>query len=491
MPLFLFFSVLSAEAPVVSIDSARANYDGKQIILDGDVVVEHELGKICAKHIVLTPEDDQKKLSIARLKMQEDVRLELKDGGQLLCSTADLDYLKMEGRFLGNRGQEYVIYSENCKGDKRLPLLFKSREMHVQLKREDDKKTSVSEMTAYQNVTLNYNHDFIASSDHATYKRSENVGEDTHVLPGSICLKAADTCGMCQITNKNGDLIRSNAINIDTVKQNMSFTYPRGFINTTNKQSKPEKLTFESDDLKWDDQLKVLTFVGNIKIDQKSYGELLGEDEVRLYYTEENGKKKIKEVESLGETVIAHIDDDKKLIHTLTSYGKTTVDHLLLTTTIESPLDSNGNVIEGTQIYFHDVLGEIYADKAVLDYKETDGLVTLEKLTLKGNVRILNRSNVNPEESEAFLQYALTDIAEFYPATSELLMTAEDNARVLFYDKANNLSVSATGVKIKRNAMTKKESIQGIGDARFSLVDHELDKLKTHFCLEPANKSPL
>lgn len=493
--LSLNLKVLADEEAAV-IESSTANYDGKQIVLSGDVVVETETGKVFANHVVLTPESTQKKMRFVHLKMNDDVKFQLKDGGQLLCSEADLDYLKQEGVFKGNQVQEYVIYTESCRalGDKCMPLVLKSLEMHVQLARmegtSEAPKSCISEITANQKVTVNYNHDFIAAADHAVYQRlRDTLNAPDHKMPGHIHLFAESQNGMCQITNRNGDLIRANKILIDTLKRSLDFNEPRGTLSLKSKENVVEKVYFESDIMTWDDNLELLTFLGNITISQKAFGQLQGDREVRLYYLQENGKKKVRLIESLGETVVAYSDEDKKLIHTLTSYEKVTIDQVNLKTTAESPKDSNGRVVEGMQIYFHDIYGEIYADHAVLDYIQVNGKLNPEKLTLRGNVRILNRSSVNPEESEAFLQYALSDIVEFYPATNEMIMSSLSNGRVLFYDKANNLQISAPGVKIKRDLITKKESIQGIGDARFSLVDHELEKLKNHFSLEPARLS--
>ncbi|HRD54990.1 MAG TPA: LptA/OstA family protein [Parachlamydiaceae bacterium] len=480
-----------AEEDALMIDSCSAHYDGSLVILSGSVKVEQKLGKIYAGHMILTPENGRSKMRFSHLNMQDDVKIELKDGGQLLCAKADLDYLTGIGSFSGNASQEYVIYTENCTGkeDKKFPVLVKSRKMNIELVRQEKNSFSqqVSKIKAQQNVTINYNHDFIATSEQADYQRLES--EEEGEMPGHIRLFSQNLESLCQITNKNGDLVRSHVIDLDTAKQNLQFSAPSGFLSIDSKENRKEKIHFESDSLNWDNKQNVLTFSGNVAIRQKDYGDLQGSQQVKLHYTEDAKKKKIKQIESLGETILAHIDEDKKLVHTLTAYGKVLVDHVHLKTIIESPRDEKGDVIEGMQIYFNDILGEIYADSAVLDYQEKEGTVSIEKLLLEGNVRILNRSSVNPEESEAFLQYALADFVEFFPSSQEMLMSADKtvslNQRVLFYDKANSLQVSAPAVKVRRDAITKRESIQGIGDVRFSLDGQELEKLRSHFSLEP------
>lgn len=478
---FVFSSLyLFSQEEVLHLDSCHANYDGKEIILSGEVVVDSEIGKINADHIVLKPESEEKYDHFVYLKMNGNVKMQLKDGGQLLCSSADLDYLQSIGQFTGNLDHDYVVYTESCKvkEDKRMPLVLKAREMSVIL---DSEKKCINEITAHQNVTVNYNHDFVAASDHAVYKRFSSSSK----MDGQIELYEACQNGLCQLTNRNADLIRASKIQVDTLKRDLHFTCPKGSLYIINQANKKEKLYFQSDVMTWNDHLNLLTLKGDIVIHQQNIIELQGNEEVKIFYFQEDGKKKIKQIESLGETMIAHVDEDKKLVHTLTSYGKTTVDQVRFQTVIESPRLNNGQVVNGKQIYFHDTLGEIYADVATLDYAQINGSIRPEKLTLAGNVQILNRSTVNPEESEAFLQYALADKVQFFPASHEMLMSATNGEKVLFYDKANQLQISAPAVKITRDGQTKKESIQGIGDVSFSLLNHELEKLKSHFSLEP------
>lgn len=478
---------------LMTIDALEANFDGKKIILSGDVMIQQKLGQIAAENMVLTPLAEEGNFLLSNLEMEGKVQIKLNEGGQLDCSRANLKYLNSEGFFYSDSNQEFVVYQEECqnKKDRDFKILLKSREIKIYLNQENEEKkdlekAQVERVVLSRDVHLNYDLDFIATSDHAEYFKNHHlINENPKKMIGHIVLHMDHPSRFCQIMNKNGDLIRSTQIDIDTLDEKIDFTYPNGYLSFRNSSNEREKMTFESDEMFWNHKEQSLQLVGNIKVTDKGYGELFGDKQIDLFYTVEDGKKKLSKIESVGETILAYIDEEKKLVHTLTSYGKVTVDHEHLKTTIESPVDEANKVKEGMQIYFNDLLGEIYADHAVVDYQEIEGKVKIDRLTLEGNVRILNRSSVNPEESEAFLQYALADVVEFYPNTNEMMMKASDNKRVLFYDKVNQLEISAPGVKIKRDMITKKESIQGIGDARFSLVDEELEKLKTHFSLEP------
>jgi hypothetical protein len=89
-----------------------------------------------------------------------------------------------------------------------------------------------------------------------------------------------------------------------------------------------------------------------------------------------------------------------------------------------------------------------------------------------------NNGAIEPGKTKAFLEYALADVVEYSPQTKEVQLSALNKGRVLFFDKVNNLQISAPALKIKRDAVTQKDSIQGVGDVRFNFVKHELDKMK-------------
>jgi hypothetical protein len=165
--LLLLIATLHANEEMV-IDSGFAEYDGKKIILSQSVVVNHEMGKITADQMVLIPaENETKKLNFAFLEMEKDVEIALKEGGRMTCSSAQLDYNKLTGNFYG--GDHYVVYQEECpgKGNTRIPLEVKARQMVLQLHPDKSKVTSIH---ATHDVNVDYNKDFLAIADEGVYQ---------------------------------------------------------------------------------------------------------------------------------------------------------------------------------------------------------------------------------------------------------------------------------------------------------------------------------
>jgi len=491
---FLLENIIAQEEALV-VDSEYAEYSGKQISLSGNVTIEHELGTITAHSVDLIPEMDAEKKRSYNLNLLGNVKIVLKDSGELNCARADVNYTAKFGIFHNSPEQEFVIYTEYCpdKAGGSVPLVVKSREMKVQIGKTSDKTTPshscLSDIIANEDVTVDYNRDFTAYANQATYHRS-NEDSLKSTLPGLITLSANEGSadenknGICQVTNRNGDIIKASLICIDTTKRHILFAYPQGTLHAKKSPNlKQEPITFSSDALIWDDAQSILTLRDHVTIIQNGLGTLTTDDQIQLFQQQINDTKQLRAIESTGKTILVYESSDKKLSHTLTCYGKALVDHEHYKTVMDSPRDDQGNVIEGKQVFLHDDMGDIYADRVTIYYNISDQNFITSKIVLEGHVYILNRGAVDPEKTKAFLEYAIADTVEYAPQANEIYMSAAGKKRVLFFDRVNNLQVSAPALKIRRDQTTNKDSIQGMGDVRFSFMKREIEEIEKHFHL--------
>lgn len=495
--IFSACQLFADENEPMVIDSGEAGYNGKTISLSGHVVIEHELGKLEADQMELTPEVINAKIQAKRLAMEKNVSIDLQDGGQLCCSKAEVDFNELQGDFHGSPEQEYVTYTEFCadKTGSIVPVVVKSRDMKVKIAREKDKasaslRSALSEITAENDVTVNYNDDFMAAADHADYQRLDS-NESSHSaflhkhMPGLISLRADKEGGVCQITNRNGDMISADHLCIDTAVRQLSFAYPKGALYMSSDEGGGRnRIDFSSDTLSWEDKQNQLTLREHVNIHQHGMGTLISDKDVKLKQDAIDGKKKLCAIESTGTTVLTYAEQDKDIMHTLTCYGTVCVDHKQLKTTMESPKDNAGNVPQGQQVSFQDYMGEIYADKLTIEYVMHNHALKPVRLFLEGHVRVLNRCSIDPDCKGDFLQFALADQVEYTPQAKEISLAATGSNRVLFYDKTNNLQVSAPALKIRRDESTKKESIQGVGNVRFSFIKQEMDAINKQFGIQ-------
>lgn len=91
--------------------------------------------------------------------------------------------------------------------------------------------------------------------------------------------------------------------------------------------------------------------------------------------------------------------------------------------------------------------------------------------TLKGSVKLIHREG-------ALRQYVVADQVVLSQEKGECRFFADPGKRVLFFDAANHLQMSASELKALRDPITDKEKVEGKGDVRFRLSEQEFQRLK-------------
>lgn len=464
--------------------------DKKIIALSGGATIKNALGSVNADRIL--SETEVRGGSFDSMELDEHVQVALKEGGELHCDRAKLDFNTLQGTFSGQGESGYVQYQDKG-GDKNGKGSFILQGRHMVATLVEKTKGSLSGLAINQikvegDVTVNYNRELTVKADRAVFQRRE-AGPPGHSLQGLITLYSdAAKDELCTVTNLSGSLVHAEKIEIDTIDRTLVFTNPRGTL-TRAATEKIAPMEFVSDTLVWNDASGKLTLKGNVKVNQPGVGRLQNNDEVHLWLSSVHGGRSIKMIDAKGESRLTYTDEAKGLSHALKCYGEIKVDHEKMETRLYSPLDGQGNVISGKQVFFEDAKGDIYADTALVQYSKQDGTIVPHKIVLNGNIRIANRLPSLEDAANSVLQYILADQVEFYPQTSEMTFTASNGRRVLFFDKVNVLELSAPGLKIIRDKATKKETVQGLGDVRFSFIEPEFEQLRSRFSLDRSEVS--
>lgn len=119
------------------------------------------------------------------------------------------------------------------------------------------------------------------------------------------------------------------------------------------------------------------------------------------------------------------------------------------------------------QLYFCDQEKRIYADRATVDFKETEkGEIRPIKITLTGNVQLIQVQKN---------QQAIAESVEYYPQDARIIF---QGSPALFYDPAKEMKLSARLIQAERDPETGCDRIQGFGKVRFSFRQDEYLKLK-------------
>lgn len=483
--MFFVFSYVTAgfcsecEQNEMTVAADHLDFDGEKLILTGHAEVDHEWGGLNADLMVLESKSNKKKNTFDHLEMDGHVSISLVKGGILKAAKAVLDEKKLTGIFLSGPGQERVIYSE--KKENNVAFVIESDEMQIELSEEEKKAKKIHMIIAEGDVIAVYN-DFKATSDRAVFKRNleEDISQNPSVLIGGITLSCNHQERQCCLTNGLENEILSTEIFIDTNQKEFIFKDPQGSF----KHIASSPLTFKSNRLVWNDQTLRMVLSGGVEIIQHDVMKIETDNDVLLVLNTIDGKKSPRGLETNGKTTLTYKDPETGADHLLKSHGSLRVDHQKMEARLQSPKDTEGNTLVDKQVFFKDEKGEIYADKAFVKYEYIDQKIIPSRIVLQGNVKIMNSLAKSNNDKTPVNQYILTDRVDFIPQTKEMIFKGAQGRRVLLFDSTNNLQVSAVGLKIVREKAVQKETIQGLGDVRFSFVEGELDQLRRHFSFD-------
>ncbi|MDP1879591.1 MAG: hypothetical protein Q8K60_01465, partial [Parachlamydiaceae bacterium] len=483
---------LTREHPLI-VTSGEANYDGQDIVLVGDVSVQHSLGKILAKNLSIHAsklEDKKNKFSL--MNICDHVQIEFYKGGKLYCSQALVDYEKMIGTFSGTPDQPDVIYTnvgEQGDSQSTLPLLeIKSPSFSIVLVKEpisglNYAYTLVDHITSNDRVEAKYvapNQTFLLKAGQALYQKLATL--DPSTKEGLLKLNANEEMPLCLLQTLNGDQLEAREIQLNSSDKQLSMVDVKGTLSLDKAGLSSQSLELASDKLLWDDQNQSLSLFGQVSITQNGTIQIKTDNYMKITLGNLNHQSFLRSVHIPQRTEIVYLDASKKVKHRMSCPGSLMMDHEKQEVVLKG-IEEASDMPESHQVYIDDELGELYADEVRVNYDWVNHELVPSKIELKGNVRLLNRFDGHVQESASILHYAIADQIDYFPKTFEMLLRGNEKSQVLFFDKVNQIQMSASSLKISMNPTTRKEFIQGIGDVRFTFLDQELEQIKKRFHL--------
>ncbi|WP_042281120.1 hypothetical protein [Candidatus Protochlamydia sp. R18] len=504
MRLFLctaLYSILIFHFPMISqihqgfdeqivIHSGEAKYNGKDIHLIGQVTIQHGLGKISAQLLSISPSQSDLKKHFSFFHIRDNVLIEFQGGGEIVCQEAEIDYSQLKGHFKGNTIYPDVVYKNHgVKDHERDSLIIKSLEMEVALARipiseNQVLKTVVKSLEAKHHVRAHYLDDYILLADRAFFECLQ-----TNRSEGILTLFAKEQQPYCLLTNRSGDHIQAEKIKMVTIQKKLFLNKPKGSLHHQGKNSLKQKIDFSADELVWDQSSQRLILKGNVKVYQDQVFQLDTKQELIIEQQILNGQKTLRSMISPRQTTLIYdYDSQKELSYKIISPGKLVIDHENFVTTIEGLKDKEGNLVIGEQVYFENSFGDIYADQVYISYEWKNQRLIPSKIILTGNIKLMNRYDGLSQGTSSILQYAMADQVEYFPDSHEMTLFGKNGHRVLFFDKVNNVQISAPALRIRNNKKNHKNSFQGIGDVRFTFIEKELSQFKQRFSLDDHTK---
>lgn len=473
-------SAMASQAPLPetgSVSSTNATYDGNALILTGHVVLDHGLGKMTAEEASLQKQEIGKDFPFSVIELRKDVHLALKSSAELLCETADLNFDSLTGILYAKEASK-VVYTDAFKKKKEtisFKLMGNSIELLFSKLTQETKKTDydIETVLVKDEVLIEYARDFHLEADHALY-RKQNSASSNKEFQGIITAYPKDEHTQCHLTH-GSDRIDADMVDLNMINSTLSLLHPRGVLSSSLlPKVQKEPMHFSADNLIWDHVNHDIALQGHILIEEDSLGKLSASDELHLVHSPSKGKSLLKAIRAQGPATLTYKDPSFSQPHKLISYGKMDIDRDKLLATLDSP-EKDGRVPLEKQIYYEEEAIGVFADRAVLEYSESDDLLRPISLNLKGNIRLFSHDPKQPPRC------GISDRLSYSLTTRTLILSANPGNKVLFWDESQGLRMSASEVHITHDPDSKQHTVKGVGKVQLSLNTEEQQHLKQLF----------
>jgi len=454
--VLLLLATLSSYGEESLLSSNQAAYDGTQLTLKGEVLLDHGLGKIYAEEAILKKQELGMEFPFSQIDLRKSVLFQLCKGEELSCDHAILDFNALQGLLTSS---QLVTYTGTLhRGKEKLPFKLQGQTIELLLKKEPSPKESVTkplkehfniqEMKVKEHVQLSFGEGYLFSSDAISYEKYSNTSSSLRSSG-----KALTTF------NCTGDQIEAEYFQI--VEGVVSMKKPRGNLFSLSR----EMLFFQAEELIWENFNELLTLKGKIFIEEPFLGTFTSDNEVSVS-RKEGGLAAFK---SLGNTTFH--DPHHRLLQ---SHGTWTFDKFLKSSVIESPIIEQ-KVPKELQLYYEEGNFGMYANQAQVDYAEEKGVLKPISIAVKGGIQFFSLPK------EELSRFGLADHLRYHPTTQTMILLADPPNKVLLIDQREKVSLSAQEIHITRDSVTEREMIKGIGNVRFLLTAEEQLKLKHYF----------
>lgn len=477
----LAFSLISlslfAEIPDESqfVSSTKASFDGNNLLLQGHVILEHSIGKLCAEKASLQRQESSKDFPFSLIDLEKDVLVTLPSDATLTCNQAHLDFISLKG-LLSSADTGQVIYMDNIiqsKGDT-VPFYMQGKTVDLALNKHEasSEKTEykIDSITSNKNVLLKYGTLFSLKADRAVYTSLAKSGmKKSH---GTVSAFPEEPNDRCYLEHKNGK-VDAQSFHFNFLTQEISLVHPKGKLFLSFGQNpKLQEVSFRSDDLIWNQLSHLLFLKKNVEIHDPSLGNIQAKEEVSFFGKDINN---IQMLQTKGYSVLEYQEQSRASAHRLISYGILRIDRAHGNAIAESP-EKQGKVLQNEQLYYEEDELSMYADKASMEFSTTtDNTVQPISVTLKNNVRLISHNSQKPDRC------ALADRVTYSPGTRTFILSANPGKKVLLWDQNETIQISANEIHITQEPGEKKEAIKGVGNVKFTFSQEEQSLLEKIF----------
>ncbi|MEC7840106.1 MAG: hypothetical protein VX777_08715 [Chlamydiota bacterium] len=424
---------IAGDDALYELDADIINYSGNRVELEGNVAFQYDLAKISSHSAFLEQKTSGKEKKTARLGFCDDVTITMKDRGVIHCISGEADLSKNKISLQGEPVHYQKEVAVSCKD-----MVLRYDESHT-----------ITEIVATGHVFIEDPHQYRARGHQAIYN-----GE------GLVTLLPKKN-ERCFIDTPYGVNIEAEEVIFDTLNHQILLKHTQGSIRLV----KGLPTAIEADLAVWDETDGVLTLLGNAIVSHPLMASIKNTGLISFIWNDSD----LQYMTVMGDSKITCFNKQGGVDYHLTVNGNIVLDHTLKQLYIEKMEN---------QIQYSDKLGHVFGDTLIVDYKINNKEIEPSKVQLSNNVKLLSIASVSTSIDSFTPQYALADTMQYFPDTKVLHLSGQNGGRVLYYDKINNVQISAPKLLYSKNA---KETVKGIGDVRFRFMEQELNEIKKRF----------
>lgn len=246
MSLLLFIS---------SVSSSEVLYDGSDLKLSGEVVIEHPLGQMHAAEALIERPDQQSE-SFDAIHLSKAVRLELKDYGKLFCEVADFDFKSLTGCLKANEGEK-ICYTQLS--SQKLPLEMKSQVAHLLFEKGQKQLPLLKTIMASEGVDISYAGSFQLKAPVAHLEKTALVA-------------FSKENSLCSLSHGE-DVLEATKVSLDPQTEILEMEKPKGHFRSFGL-SQGGELFVECEHLLWNHEKKSLECQSSVEVKESSLGQI-------------------------------------------------------------------------------------------------------------------------------------------------------------------------------------------------------------------------
>lgn len=241
-------------AALSSISSDQVEYNGTGLKLSGQVIIEHPLGKMEAQEALLDKPSGKTDESFNEIHLMNTVRIALKDHGQIVCEKADFDLTTLKGSLEAKKGEKIEYF--NQLSDKQ-PLELHCQNAELQFETIKQSAPLLNSILALGAVEIIYGDGFHLYSEAADFSKSSLIASSPSGTP-------------CRLSHGD-DHLEADRLQLFPKESKIAIQHPKGKFRSLGL-TENSSLSFECDELIWDQDQKLIHFQSKVVIDEPTVG---------------------------------------------------------------------------------------------------------------------------------------------------------------------------------------------------------------------------